>query len=103
MTGSFTGYVKVTPVFWTLFRFGMVKFKRTSDVMICTVLSSLIQKQPPRRVVPPTQSSPAQATINPLNHCKIVRNLSPWQRKMTVHIINSKKRLTTSQMAKPAK
>ena len=33
----------------------------------------------------------------------MARNLSPGQRKMIAHMINSKKRLTTSQMAKLAK
>ena len=45
-------------------------------------------------------SVPNQATINPLNRCKMARNLSSWQHKMIVHMISSKNKLTTSQMAK---
>lgn len=33
----------------------------------------------------------------------MARKLNPWQRKMAVHMISSKNRLTTSQMAKLAK
>ena len=33
----------------------------------------------------------------------MARNLNPWQRKMIVHMITSRNRLTTSQMAKLAK
>ena len=33
----------------------------------------------------------------------MARNIDPWQRKMIIHMICSKNRLTTSQMAKVAK
>lgn len=33
----------------------------------------------------------------------MARNLNPWQRKMVVHMVSSKARLTTSQVAKLAK
>ena len=39
----------------------------------------------------------------PPYRCKMARKLNPWQRKMIVHMISSKNRLTTSQMAKLAK
>jgi hypothetical protein len=90
----------VTPVLWILFQFGTVKFKLTSDVILCIITDPKITT---RGVVVPTLLPQTPATIHPLNHLKMARNLNPGQRKMVVHMINSKKRLTTSQMAKLAK
>jgi hypothetical protein len=57
----------------------------------------------PREVVLTQSSLPIQAIFNPLNRCKMARNLNSRQRKMIIHMISSKRRLTTSQMAKLAK
>lgn len=43
-----------------------------------------------------------ESTSHP-NHQKMARNIEPWQRKMIAHMICSKQRLTTSQIAKAAK
>jgi hypothetical protein len=45
---------------------------------------------------------PNASNHSPLNHFKMARNLNPGQCRMIVHMINSKKILTTSQMAKLA-